>query len=246
MSSSVSCCAAEAFERDEASCGRTRLSTRLVGAPVFAVLLLTISPEHRVEHLGIVAVGLHLHLGLHSRLVADGVTARIDVLRTLRIVILILIDKIEVQVLVVIHVHIVHRAVPALDQCRLLRHGESAWRMLVLVRKVHVLLPQHEGLCLRLLRHLRLVDHRLLSPLLLLLHLYFLLCISPIHRHKCIADRRIANRRLLLVELLSMHGVLDRMLRKRLTLSAHGIVLNGAGVASFVSRGSGRSSCQIH
>lgn len=120
MGSSVSGCTAEALERDEACCGGARLSTWLVGAPVFAVLLLTISPEHRVEHLGIVAVGLHLHFGLHSRLVADGVTARVDVLRTLRIVILILIDKIEVQVLVIIHVHIVHRAVPALDQCRLL------------------------------------------------------------------------------------------------------------------------------
>jgi hypothetical protein len=244
LSSSVPGCTAEALERDEASCGGPRLSTRLVGAPVFAVLLLAISPEHRVEHLGVVAVGLHLHLGLHSRLVADGVAARVDVLGTLRIMILILIDKIEVQVLVIIHVHIVHRAVPALDQCRLLRHGESAWRMLVLVRKVHVLLPQHEGLCLRLLRHLRLVDHRLLSPL--LLHLYFLLCISPIHGHKRIADGWIAYRRLLLVELLSMHAVLDRMLRKRLTLSAHCVVLHGAGVAGLVSRSSARSSCQIH
>ena len=91
---------------------------------------------------------------------------------------------------------------------------------------------------------MRLVDHRLLSPL--LLHFHLLRGISSIHRCKCIADGRIAYRRLLLVELLSMHGVLDRVLRKRLALGAHCVVLHGPSVASFVSSGATRSSRQIH
>lgn len=81
--------------------------------------------------------------------------------------------------------------------------------------------------------------------LLLLLHLDFLLCITAINRHKGIADL-IANGRLLLVKLLSLHRVLHCLLRKWLTLSAHSVVLNGSCIASFVRGSAAWSSSQIH
>lgn len=144
LSSPVSCGAAEALERHKACCSGSRLPSWLVRASILAVLLLTVSPEHRVQHLGVIAVGLHLHFGLHSWLVADGMAASVDVLRTLRVMILILIHVIQVQILLIIHGHIVHRAVSTLDQRRLLRHRQPTWWMLVLIRKMNILLSEHE------------------------------------------------------------------------------------------------------
>lgn len=65
-------------------------------------------------------------------------------LGTFRIMVDVVIAWFQFHILFVIELNVVEGAVSALNQSRLLGHGQAARRLLVLLLEMDILLPQHE------------------------------------------------------------------------------------------------------
>lgn len=177
---------------------------------------------------------------------------RAHMLGAFRIVFLILIvDHFDIKIIVFHHIYIFNRTISTFYDSRLLWHRQSARRMIELISKAHIFLPEHERLGLSLLCNLRLIDEGFLfitSLITSLLWNFQFFRSSSTLGYKCTARTWISDH-LLFIDLLSgldwlLHGL--RLIR--LTRCSNCIILDGNLFArgSFTRASSYGSSSQVH